>query len=145
MANLTQILPSFRGEEAFGATRMAVALAAAQADAKKGALMAYDAGASSVLKHCADTANFEFAGVVLDGGSAGETLQLATDGIFGPYTHSGGSLTAANIGDIVCAGADDQTVQTAAAATNDVIVGRIHEVVSASLVMIRIGPAIHGR
>lgn len=107
----------------------------------RGALAMFDATTGFVVK-AADTAGGVLAGVVtgqkdLTALAAGAgRVELYRKGVF-EFTYGPGGATDAIVGDSVVV-ADDQTVTTAAAATNDVVVGQIVEVVSATKVRVEI-------
>lgn len=107
----------------------------------RGALAMFDATTGLVVKG-ADTAGGILAGVVageadLTALAAGAgRVELYREGVF-EFTYGPGSATDALVGDTVVI-ADDQTVTTAAVATNDVTAGQIVEVVSATKVRIQI-------
>lgn len=107
----------------------------------RGALAMFDATTGLVVK-AADAAGGVLAGVVtgqkdLTALAAGEgRVELYRHGVF-ELNYGPANATDANVGDTVVI-ADDQTVTTAAVATNDVTVGQIVEVVSASKVRVEI-------
>lgn len=107
----------------------------------RGAAVMFDATSGLVVK-AADTAGGILAGVVaqpvdLTSLAAGAgRVELYRKGIF-EFVYGPGGATDAIVGDNVVV-ADDQTVTTAAVATNDVAVGQIVEVVSATKVRVEI-------
>jgi hypothetical protein len=110
---------------------------AAEAKVYYGALLNVASGDTEV-SHAGDDSGSRFYGVAAQRGDAGDTIDIYTDGVYGPYTHSDGSLTIANEGDYVCCGADDSTVQSRGSSTNSVVVGKIHKVRSATTVDIKL-------
>lgn len=107
----------------------------------RGAAAMFDGTTGFVIK-AGDVAGGVTAGVVagevdLTSESAGGArVELYREGVF-EFTYGPGGATDANVGDTVV-WADDQTVTTAGAATNDVTAGQIVEVVSATKVRVQI-------
>lgn len=104
-----------------------------------GTLLCYNT--SGYVTNAADTASFVFAGVAADtvdnsGGSAGDKkIDAYTEGTF--EVAFSGTATQATVGQSVYA-VDNQTVAVAATTTNDVLVGKVVEFISASVVRIKI-------
>jgi hypothetical protein len=109
-----------------------------------GALLKRTDAAATVVVSGGDDATSQFAGVALQSGTSGQKIEVGTEGVFGPYTHDVGSLDNNNIGDPVYMGTDDNHVTDQATATYDQPIGVIHSVLSATLVNIKIDPAIAG-
>lgn len=85
-----------------------------------------------------DTASTHFAGVALDKvvGDGVKTCEVDIGGCMVKALHEDGSLTIANVGDSVVADTDEQ-VTSVGTGTNDIPVGVIAEVVSATVVWVR--------
>lgn len=105
----------------------------------EGALLIINATGFAV--NAADTASTIFAGVADEtvdnsGGSAGDKqIKVRRNGVF--TVKFGGTATQATVGKIVCA-VDNQTVDLASVTTNDVIVGRCVEFLSAGVIRVDI-------
>jgi len=143
MADLTTMLGGFI-QWPVGMATKGLLIDAGQADVKKGAILMYNTGDSYSVQHGVDGASSKFAGIALEDGAAGDTIQVATEGIFGPYTHGVGSLGDDDIGVPVCFGADDNHVTSAANAVYDKYVGVIYSAPSATTCMVRVGLDIVG-
>jgi hypothetical protein len=143
MADLTRNNPS-NDNRPVGIGSKSLLLDTGEADVKKNAILKYNTGDSSSVQHGGDDASAEFAGIAVQAGSAGEYIDVETEGIFGPYTHADGSLTDANIGDVVCMGADDNSVTSFSSATNKNVIGVIHSVPSATTVDVLVGLGLKG-
>lgn len=135
MANLT----AAREDNRQDGILLAVPMSAAKLF--KGSLVANNA--SGYAAKAADTASFTLAGVAYEtidnsAGSAGDlNIRVWRQGVF-EFNFSG-TATQANVGTAVFA-VDDNTVALAATTTNDVMVGRIVQFVSASKVRVEISP-----
>lgn len=142
MADLTAVLTGFRGAENLPAyCRRREELAGT---VYAGALLKRTDAAATVVVSGGDDSACQFAGVALQSGTSGQKIEVATEGVFGPYTHDVGSLDNNDIGAPVYMGTDDNHVTDQATATNDQPIGVIHTVHSATIVDIKIDPAIAG-
>lgn len=109
----------------------------------EGALICVDQGAAGVAKNAADTSGFDFVGVLDEtadntSGAAGDVrAKVWCYGVIDVAANF--SAAAGDVGKKVYA-VDNQTVDLAANTTNDVLVGTIVEVVSASKLRVAITP-----
>lgn len=107
----------------------------------RGALVVINA--AGFLAPGSDTASEHCAGVALDevdnsGGSAGdETCRVDIGGAEIKVTHEQGSMTAANIGDAAKVQLDNE-VADAGTSTNDIHAGAISEIVSGTVVWVKL-------
>lgn len=96
--------------------------------------------ASGYAAPAADTANFEIAGLAVEGqvnsGADAAKYIRVLRGVMADFAFTG--FTIAGCGKNCCV-ADDNTVTNAATATNDVEVGQIVELTSASLAKVHVG------
>lgn len=142
MADLTAVLTGFHYEEDLPAyCRRREELAGT---VYAGALLKRTDAAATTVVSGGDDSACQFAGVALQSGTSGQVIEVGTEGVFGPYTHDVGSLDNNDIGAPVYMGTDDNHVTDQATATNDQPIGVIHSVLSATLVNIKIDPAIAG-
>jgi len=112
-------------------------------DVKKGALLCLDSSDLPNAKHGADKENYSLCGVALQSGSGGDSIQIATHGIFGPYDFIGHDallpLNENDLGEAICIGPNDHTVGFPCSMTFNVYCGTIAEVMPDGKVKIKIG------
>ena len=112
-------------------------LAAGVVEVFRGAMVSFLT--TGLLGKSADLAATEFAGVVVKSKNntvSGERIEIYREGVF-EFVYGPGDATVANCGTLVYV-VDDQTVSLVGVTTNDVLVGRIVEVVSATTVRVDI-------
>lgn len=112
-------------------------LAAGVAEYFRGEMVAFQT--TGLLGKGGDDANTEFAGVVVkhtDIDTAGDRLDVYREGVF-EFVYGPGDAAQDDCGTLVTM-LDSQTVSLASVTTNDIIVGRIVEVVSVTKVRVDI-------